>query len=79
MCRNFSAVQEHCPPKKNHLPFATRYPLLATRHSLLFHYSLLATRYSLPFRLGRNLALPIHPSRVPRPSSRVPCPLHRRE
>gem|GEM_PF-3506491 len=35
MCRekNFSAVQEHCPPEKNHSLFATRRSLFATRHS----------------------------------------------
>jgi len=46
MCRKFSVVQQHCPPKL----LAIRYSLLAT------HYLLLAIRCR--FRLGNSLALP---------------------
>ncbi len=64
MCRekNFSAVQEHCPPEKKTI----RYSPLAV------HYSLLAIRQSPSLRLGRSLALPN--SFRPTPRS-VPCPL----
>jgi hypothetical protein len=65
--KNFSAVQEHCPPEK---PFAIRYLLFTIR------YSLFATRC----RFGSAGASPSQfiPSPVPRPTTRsvsVPCPV----
>jgi hypothetical protein len=48
MCRNFSAVQEHCPPK-NHLLFANCYSPLAIRYSPFAAVSPFANRHSPSF------------------------------
>ena len=81
-------MQEHCPPEKNHSPFATHHLLSTTHHSLPFYQSPLAAvsrLTDLPIsrfadKFGSAGASPSHfiPSLVPRPTTRsvsVPCPL----
>jgi hypothetical protein len=87
MCRNFSAVQEHCPPK-NHLLFANCYSPLAIRYSPFAAVSPFANRHSPSFSdlpICRPHDLPISfgsagtsPSQFTRPASYAPfrsCPM----
>jgi hypothetical protein len=84
MCRNFSAVQEHCPPK-NHLLFANCYSPLAIRYSPFAAVSPFANRHSPSFSdlpICRPHDLPISfgsagtsPSQFTRPASHAPCPV----
>jgi hypothetical protein len=66
MRREFSAVQEHCPPEN--LPF--HHPLIAIRYSLPFYHLPIAIRHPLLAVVSarQEPRLPIFP--VPRPTPR---------
>gem|GEM_PF-3261845 len=75
MCRNFSAVQEHCPPKKNHLLFANCYSPLAIRYSPLAIRCCFTIRYSPLATRCRFGSAGTSPSQFTRPASHAPCPV----